>query len=98
MTDHQGCCEGCPVLRQAAVVERLARHGMVLGGGRFGKEASCEAIVIATLRDEYGCRGPRSGSCPWNHVFHGLELSPREDVPLLKRKGDGRPGDPGQFL
>lgn len=96
MTDHAGFCEGCPVLRQAALAERMARYGMVREDilGEFAN-----AIMIAIEREEHGCRGPRGARCRLAVLYHNVRLKPRDDVPLLlKPPRDGRPGDPGQFL
>lgn len=104
MSDHAGHCQGCPVLRQAALAERMARYGMIMDDvlGEFAK-----AILVAMLREEHGCRGPVRGGMTGGpecrlapHFRSMVQLMPREDVPLLTRRrpDDSRPDDPGEFL
>lgn len=76
MADHDGWCQ-CPLLRFAAEMERLAKYGMVASAD------TPDHLVIAALRERYGCRGPRGDICPWTRQYPGLRLESDRNVPLL---------------
>lgn len=93
MTDHAGYCE-CPVLRAAAEIERLrAMTGVELG--EFSDVGT--ALIIGSLRDRYGCHGPRRlDGCYWQAAMFfrsGLQLS---RVREIRRKDEG--DVPGEYL
>ena len=95
MADHAGWCQ-CPVLRFAAELERLAGFGMVADAASDYLDGP-RHLVIASLRQRHGCRGPEKGRCPFDHMLSGVKLKARDDVPLLQRKPD-RSTEPGVFL
>jgi hypothetical protein len=94
MADHDGYC-ACPLLRAAAEVERLAQIGMKLDGYDAARH-----LVVAALREKYGCRGPRKVAlCPWSAaVPYGRSVSTDDQgVPEVKR--NRTPGkDTGEYL
>lgn len=94
MSDHDGYC-ACPILRIAAEMERLAGYGMIAEASGYNGP---EYLVIAALRDRYGCKGPRGGYCRWYSIAGpGLKLKPRDDVPVVKSNRE--PGkQTGEYL
>lgn len=60
MADHDGLCR-CPALRVQAEIERLTTLGVV------PESDVMRSLLIARLRERYGCRGPVFGSCRWEH-------------------------------
>ena len=63
-------------------MERLAKYGM------NATADTPDHLVVAALRDRYGCRGPRGDMCMWARQYSSLRLEPDRSVPLLH----ARPG------
>jgi hypothetical protein len=91
MADHAGYCP-CPVLRAQAEVERLPTLGMEMVGMDVSR-----SLVIAALRERYGCRGPgRITICPWDCAlgFGGPMMGGGNRLWVVGQSGKGD----GQYL
>jgi hypothetical protein len=82
-----GGCE-CPLLRAAAEVNQLLEFGLEMDTWN-----QAAGLLVGSLRERYGCRGPIYGRCRWDTGF-APKVMPRKDVPLLY--GSNKPT--GQYL
>ena len=65
----------------------MASWGIIPSDTEGAASMRISAVIVGTLRDEYGCSGPKGGACP--HSFT-VPLVPDPNVPLLKRSVDDK--------